>query len=171
MKIFNIFLTNPLFWKEGNNFLVEGDNINSANVFVVLIAAQSNKNNGLAFECLGKRVLDSGCTKTVAGEVWMNEYLSTLSSEDRSSIVEVSSDASFRFGDGEKVPSTANVKIPVKIGNKSVLVVTDVVEKEIPLLLSRESMKKASMELDFCTDSAKMFGEDVRLRLTSSGHF
>ena len=29
-------------------------------------------------------VLDSGCTKTVCGETWLNCYLGTLSDEDKS---------------------------------------------------------------------------------------
>ena len=34
-------------------------------------------------ETLSMTVLDSGCTKTVCGETWLNCYLKTLSDEDK----------------------------------------------------------------------------------------
>ena len=50
---------------------------------ITLIASRSSK---LLHEALGKGVLDTGCSKTVAGEVWYVEYLSTLSVEDRNHV-------------------------------------------------------------------------------------
>ncbi|CAC5411356.1 unnamed protein product [Mytilus coruscus] len=40
-----------------------------------------------------------------------------------------------------------------------------------PLLLSKDSMKKAKMKLDLENDSANIFGKDVQLQCTSSGHY
>ena len=37
----------------------------------------------LIIETLSMAVLDSGCTKTVCGETWLNCYLETLSDEDK----------------------------------------------------------------------------------------
>ena len=48
---------------------------------------------------------------------------------------------------------------------------TDVVPSDIPLLLSRKSMKKANMTLDFKNDSAEIFGNVVQLMTTQSGHY
>ena len=50
-------------------------------------------------------------------------------------------------------------------------VTTDVVEPNIPLLLSRNSMKKASMVLDFLSDSAIIFRNQINLNITVSGHY
>ena len=41
-----------------------------------------------------------------------------------------------------------NVDIPIILGNKSVMLNTDIVASDIPLFLSRKSMKKADMTLD-----------------------
>ncbi len=37
------------------------------------------RRNSLLGESFGKGILDSACTKTVAGQVWLDEYLATLS--------------------------------------------------------------------------------------------
>ena len=49
---------------------------------------------------------------------------------------------------------------------------TDVVASDIPLLLSRSSMKKADMRLalDFKNDAAIIFCESIQLIVTMSGH-
>jgi len=133
---------------------------NLANVYVVLIAGQSNKNNSLLYECLGKGVLDSGCTKTV---VWMNEYISTLSSEERKAIVETSSDALFKFGDGVVSKSLKSLVIPVVIGNSRCAMKVEVVKEEIPLLISKASMKKMEMRIDFKQDVAHVNSKEISL--------
>ena len=40
----------------------------------------------LAMETKGYAILDSGCPNTVCGKQWMNEYIDTLSDEDRKTI-------------------------------------------------------------------------------------
>ena len=48
---------------------------------------------------------------------------------------------------------------------------TDIVASDIPLLLSRKSMKKTDMTFDFKNDNAIVFGESVKLITTKSGHY
>ena len=50
-------------------------------------------------------------------------------------------------------------------------ITTDIVNNDIPLLLSKEAMKKANMKLDLVNDKAEIFGEEVTLQNTSSGHY
>ena len=42
---------------------------------------------------------------------------------------------------------------------------------DIPLLLSRSSMKKANMDLNFEDDTVKAFNQDINLVVTKSGHY
>ena len=49
------------------------------------------------------------------------------------------------------------------------LIQTDVVNRKIPLLLSKTAMKKAKMELDLVHDKAKIFGKEVPLNCIVSG--
>ena len=47
----------------------------------------------------------------------------------------------------------------------------DVVDSDIPLLLSKDSMKKAKIKLDLENDQAEIFGEIINLDCISSGHY
>ncbi len=47
----------------------------------------------------------------------------------------------------------------------------DVVECELPLLLSKSSMKRAQTQLYFVNDKAHMFGNEIDLKYTTSGHY
>ena len=48
---------------------------------------------------------------------------------------------------------------------------TEVVDRELPFLLSKKVMKKARMMIDFTNDSAQIFGFHINLEITSSGHY
>ena len=86
-------------------------------------------------EALGKGLLDSGCSRTVAGQVWYDEYLSTLSERDRGEVKEVESKSIFRFGDGVETKSIKCVSVPVFIGSNRFVLDLEVVPNQIPLLI------------------------------------
>ena len=77
----------------------------------------------------------------------------------------------FKFGDGHKVFSHEQHRIPAFIGKKKLFIETSVVDGKIPLLLSKASMRKAGLKLDFCHDTVTMLGENVKLSFTESGHY
>ena len=56
------------------------------------------------------------------------------------------------------------------VAGKEVTINTDVVESDIPLLLSRLAMKKAAIKMDLENDTATIMGKGVALNLTTSGH-
>ena len=66
----------------------------------------------------------------------------------------------YQFGDGTLVQAVGNVDFPIAMGSKYVILNTDIVPSDIPLLLSRKSMKKN-------TDA---FGQQTQLMNTKSGH-
>ena len=77
----------------------------------------------------------------------------------------------FRFGAGKTYPSIKQVNIPVHTGEQPGYILTDVVDCEIPLLLSKDSMTKADSKLDFVNDVIVMSGQQIQLQHTSSGHY
>ena len=107
----------------------------------------------------------------MCGEEWLNCYLDTLGEKEQKEIQCVKSDTEFKFGDGKSVSSARCVSIPCRIAEKSVTVETDVVKSEIPLLLSKNSMKKANTKIDFTNDKVNIFGKEVDLQFTSSGNY
>ena len=54
---------------------------------------------------------------------------------------------------------------------KSVTAETNLVKEETPLLLGKNSMKKANMKIDFANDKVSVFGKQVDLQFTSLGYY
>ena len=54
-----------------------------------------------------------------------------------------------------------SVLITGKIAGKAVTIKTDVVNSEIPLQLSKESLKSAGTKIDVLEDKIKIFGKDI----------
>ena len=86
-------------------------------------------------------------------------------------IFSFASNTEFRFGDGKSVASEKRLLIPEKIAGKAVTIKIDIMNREIPLLLSKESMKCAGTIIDFLENEVNIFGKDVSLHFTSSGHY
>ena len=144
----------------------------SNEVHITLFAsAPDERQFCLIGESFGKGVLDSGCTKTVSGETWMNEYLNTLPKDKLESVEVANSNSTYRFGDGKETKAVKTIKTPVIIGNKNYVMEVDVVDNEIPLLISKKSMKRMGMTLNFKNDTANVGEKDIPLYCTKSGHY
>ncbi|XP_071317640.1 CD166 antigen homolog A isoform X1 [Trachinotus anak] len=124
-------------------------------------------------ESFGAAIIDTACTRTVCGQEWLDDYVTGLSQSKLNVLIktEEPSCRPFRFGDGKVVYSTKRLKIPAKIGQTSCHIETHVVPANIPLLLSKASMKRAGTVLDMENDKAVMFNKPVKLYFTSSGHY
>ena len=128
------------------------------------------------YRCINWRNLKHGsyglrCTKTVCGQVWLDCYLQSLSSEDQQSVREEKSETSFRFGNDKVFKSIKHVTLPTFIVNNNVLLSTEVIENDIPLLLSKNGMKKAKTYIDFSKDKIIIFDEEVPVKFSASGHY
>ena len=77
----------------------------------------------------------------------------------------------FKFGGGEIMRSKGEYCLPAVVAGKDVMIRTDVVGSDIPLLLSRSAMKTAGVKMDMENDTANIFGKDIALNLTTSGHY
>ena len=81
------------------------------------------------------------------------------------------STTSFRFGDGNLVTCEKTVAYHAKIGKKNIMIKTDVINTDLPLLLSKSSMQKANVKIDFSNDTVSMLDQKVNIVLTSSGDY
>ena len=77
----------------------------------------------------------------------------------------------FKFGGNEIKKSIEVVEIPCILAGKWIRLSADVVDSNIPLLLSKESMKRLKVKLDLENDVAEIFGVSQNLDCTSSGHY
>ena len=127
--------------------------------------------NVFVSETLNTAVLDSGATANVAGKTWMNCYLGSLSDADKSLVNYSHSTNSFKFGSDQVFNSLYKVKFPASIGSQNLFIETDVINTNVPLLLSKRAMKTADTSIDFVDDTVIMFGEKQNVILTKSGHY
>ena len=99
----------------------------------------------LMSEIWSAALLDSGSGKTACSNEWFSQYVNNLCEQDQQQIQYSERNHMYRFGGGKKVKATHRAKIPALIGNNHIKNRTDVIENDIPLLLSKLSMKKAEM--------------------------
>lgn len=119
----------------------------------------------------GHAILDTACSSTVCGQGWLKAYVNTLSEEAKENIEMMDSNKKFRFGGGEVFKSCGNYTIPACLAGKAVKIKVDVVKSEIPLLLSKDSMKAARIKINLVDDTAEILGVKTDLRATASGHY
>ena len=122
-------------------------------------------------ESFNSAILDSGCSRTVCGKTWFKCYKDSLSNDYQNKIQEFESNVDFKFGDGKVYRSMEKAIIPASIGNLDVKIETNVITCDIPLLLSRESMKATHTQINFAEDKVTMLGKTLNLQFTSSGHY
>ncbi|CAC5417516.1 unnamed protein product [Mytilus coruscus] len=94
-------------------------------------------------------VLDSACSSTVCGQLWMRSYVDSLSGTDKAKIFKENGNKVFKFGGGTRLKSIGEYSLPAVIA----------------------AMKKAGVKMDLENDTAEIFGQHISLNLTSSGHY
>ena len=54
------------------------------------------------------------------------------------------------------------------MANIQMTIDTDIVDSDVPLLLSRASMKRAAMQIDFKNDTIEVFGQKTDLVISAT---
>ena len=115
--------------------------------------------------------MDSGCSTSVCGSLWLEVYIDSLSCADRELIKYMSASRSYKFGDGKKLKAVKRVEIPLHIGEKKTSIVVDVVNADIPLLFSKSSLQKSRSKMDFETNTIHILDQSLPMHETTSGHY
>ena len=135
------------------------------------VSQKRDKLKTLISEADGHVVLDTGCSSTVCGTDWYENYVKSLSEYDKNMIKEIPSSSTFTFGDGVIKKSIKKVSLPCYLDGKRSTITTDLVDCQIPLLLSKNSMKKAQMQLCFSNDTVYIGKSLIKLKCSTSGHY
>ena len=125
------------------------------------------KIKGLIAESFNAAVLDSAASKTVCGRIWFQVFCESLPH----GIPTQPCSASYKFGASNPVVANHSAIIPAVLGRKAIHISTDIVDVDVPFLLSRAAMKKLNMIINFGTDSVSFLGTTYPLTVTSSGHY
>ena len=124
----------------------------------------------LVREAWGSMILDSACSRTVCGLIWIEEFLSQMDESTRVTVIVSKSKRIFHFGGGEQLKSIKQVTFPCMVAGLNIKIRTEVVESDLPLLLSCEAMKQANVVWDFGRQQATFLGRKIQLDVTSCGH-
>ena len=138
----------------------------------VLFTANHDDLSRFTSEAINSAALDTGCTTSVTGVNWLKIYLESLPASC-SKLVQgpLPSEKWFKFGNEGMLKSKYKYVLPAEIGNNSVMIEVDIIDSDIPLLLSKEAMKKAKMKIDLEDDTAIVLGQRITLNTTSAGHY
>ena len=152
-------------------YFLDNETTNEAFYQVILFQKKedSKKIKGLVAESFNCAVLDSAASKTVCGRKWFDIFKESLPKSH--TITTGPCSEGYKFGDSKLIVATECAVIPATLGNKNICIATDIVEQDVPFLLSRGAMKKMQMIINFGTDSASFLGTTYPLTVTSSGHY
>ena len=98
-------------------------------------------------------------------------YIQSLDTDDKETVKQTEGQKIFKFGGGTCLKSKEEYSLPAVIAGNEVLIQIDIVESNIPLVLSRSAMKRAAIKLDLVNDTTVIMGKEVALNLTSSDHY
>ena len=118
-------------------------------------------------------LIDSGASRSVCGRKWAEKWFKKEKLEMQSS------SKTFRFGAGPTMKSLGTMKIFIQVSQQTTSakipvilpVRVDVVDSEVPMLISHESLCKMKGKIDFesCTLQIPSIGK-INLIKTKSGH-
>lgn len=149
----------------------EEDNIDEE-IKECFITESNSELKRFCIEAKNCAALDSCCTGVVCGDQWLKTFIASLSAEDRQKVIgPAQSSCSFKFGNQQKLASIARYRLPIQIGRRKLLIDTEVIQSDIPMLLSKQAMKDMGMVLNFINDTAVIDGQMINLSETSSGHY
>ena len=100
--------------------VVEDQESDTEEVNIILMTENITNEEILVLEASKSAVIDTACTKTVAGEQWFVNYKSNLTADSIKNIKIFQSNTKFKLGDGEQVSAVKKVIFPAKIAEKYV---------------------------------------------------
>ena len=122
-------------------------------------------------EARGAAGLDTCCSKTIMGAGWFNDYQEMLPNNIRRQIKgPYKSGTNFLFGNGGKKGSLGKFLVPVSLHGCRANIVAELVDSDIPMLISKPTMIRAGMILNFVDMEVTVFGKKRAMQETTIGH-
>ena len=103
-------------------------------------------------------LLDSCCTAYGMGVDWRDKFFVSHSEDDQNEIKFLQPQNRFKFDGKNPVHSVEKVEFPCYLFEKKATLVADVVERDIPLLISKPEMKKRWFLLNFMMILLRLMG-------------
>ena len=99
-------------------------------------------------EAVNAAVLDCAFSRNVIGKVCKDTFLASLGPDEENDVVSLPGDTRFYFGGGAKIKSIEKIKFPFVITGTKTTIIPDVVERDMPILLSKSESFTLNMKDD-----------------------
>ena len=121
----------------------------------------------------GYAILDSGCGKTIIGRETLTSFREIWDKLNIPVKPEFKQRNVFRYGNGQQEVSDTMIDMPIFLAGKPGYVRAAIVQGSAPLLLSRPSMKKLKVQMNFAEDSIQLFDSQVPvpIEVNSAGQY
>ena len=114
--------------------------------------------------------LNTCCTKTVTGTKWLEDYIDNLSDSYRRMVKPGRTNTEFKIGNEEVTPAYRAFIIPVMIYGKLTTLRVEVLNANLPLIISGQTMKKMGVIIDYPHDELTIFGLTKSMIRSPAGH-
>ena len=119
----------------------------------------------------GWAILDTCCNASMAGKTWLEDYLRKLPEIRRREISgPYPTDAEVTFGAERQHKSLAEYEIPVSLHNETTKIRVQILDMDIPLMISGEDMKKAGAIIDLKREKIILNGTEREMSTNEDGH-
>ncbi len=138
----------------------------------IFFTSDKNELSKFTAETLNAAALDTCCSSSVTGIKWLQIYMQAIPKHLKHLLSGPHhSKTSFTFGNQQSLTSLGIYKIPIVIANDIHEIEVDVIDSDIPLLMSKEHMKKIGIVINLINDTATANGKPIKLHTTSAGHY
>ena len=115
-------------------------------------------------------ILDSGCDTSIAGVKWIEDYTRGQKGKRKQEIEDMQeSRNAFVFGDGTQVKFKGITVILILTHKGEATIRVDVVENDIPMIISQTEMRSLEIVLDLVKEKLEVKGETRELLFTRDG--
>ena len=97
--------------------------------------------------------------------------MNSLTDSLRKEVITNDSNTVIVFGSMQTQKAIMKATFPVMIANKKSTITSDVIDGELPLLLSKSAMKKAGVVFNVVTDVVEVLSKSMKLKTSSSGYY
>ena len=111
------------------------------------------------------------CSRIICASGWFKVYTDSLNEQQKSKIILRSNNSLFKFADRSVTKTLKGVELLITIADVEIMLTTDIIDRDILLPLSKGSMKKADIQINFKQDKVTLLVNDVSLEINSSGHY
>ena len=123
-------------------------------------------------ETINCAAMDTCCTANVAGKKWTDIFIRSMTDNMKTRLEgPFKSDTAFKFGNQGELSSIGFYRLPVKIGGENYKIEVDIIDSDIPLLLSKNEMRKLGIGIDMKRDKVTINDKPLVVNTTSAGHY